>query len=437
MSHLKTTIPAITVVLALAAIPQQIAEGNRLRSELQAARDQPANLAKAVREPRTASRSRAGREQAEPWSPRTASSLLDDLGAPVDYRALAKQVISVSSPRHANQDPWACTILYARLNSLSEEEYAEFLNVMADYPAPEGLKRLTGLMMRMFHPGLAESWQETLERVMERGRGGNSLDSMGFWAREDPDAALAWYREKVASGEILGKGLETKFEKKTFESLVTILAASRPKEALEMFRDRPQELRSPGLADEITRKLTTGLIETGDDTYLRQMFELHDRSRVLQGALKEFVWSRKLGDGVAFVEQFVTDPGERTDYIVQAVCGQEGIGRQGAALDWMRANTPEAEAPELFRRLGAGGDIGHWIENQKPGVARDHAWLGSVDRTIEADAFPAALSRVNNIEDEELRDATRQRVGREWLQHDEAQAIEKLPVEVLRQIQNQ
>lgn len=358
MSTIKSNSVTAATLIALAAIPisQQLAERKSLQAELQTVREQPeAPIATA----RGNGRSRVQSRNATPtrWSPRTAGSLLDELASPPDPRTLAKLFMAVAASHVAEEDPWSLTMVLSRLNSMSEEEYAEFLNAQAEFPAPEHNKSVANLLMRFMHPGLMEPWQEILERVMATGKGGNRMAPMAFWAREDPDAALAWYREKVASGEILGKGLETQFEKDTFAYLVNTLAESQPDRALELFRERPQDLRSSGLADQVTGNLTKAMIKSGDDTHLRRMFEIHDRSRVLQIALKEYGSASKFGEGVAFVERFATDPKQRTDCIVEGILGLGGDTRQDIAMKWLHDNTPEAESREVFRRLEASGKI--------------------------------------------------------------------------------
>lgn len=439
MSHLKTTLPAIALVLALAAIPisQQISERTRLRSELQAARDQAANPTKTARGPRSVSRGLAGNDEVERWSPRTAGSMLDEMATPADPRAVAKELISAIRPFSGGEDHWALTMVFSRLNSMSEEEYDEFLNALADFPAPEHSKKLVMFTIQLTQPGLAESWQEALERVMARGRGDSLLSPMSFWTREDPEAALAWYREKVDSGEIFGKGIDTPFERKVFGALIRTLSESQPERALDLFESRAPERRTEEMGDGLTEVLASAMVKTGDDTHLLQMIELHDTARVLRIALKEHVSAFKFGEGVAFIDRFVTDPGQRADFIVEGVRGQDGVGRKGAALNWLRDNTPEAEAPELFRRLGASGDIGFWLKTEKPGPLRDQGHLGRIEHRMESREFSEAFADAKNIGDQTLRASAQDRVGRAWLQHDEAEATEGLPVEVLRQIQNQ
>ena len=224
MSTFKSTSITAAAVLALAAIPisQQLAEAKRLRSEVEA-------IGAPAGEARTTGTLSALPSKTRSLGEPLTRSLLDELAAPVSHRELVKQLMAAGRLSHMQNDPWAANIAFAQLTKLSEDELAEFFNAFDDYPASAQDKKLTQFVLQVLHPGGLETYQDTLERMMRRaGKDRPFIDVMTIWTRDDPDAAIAWFREKTATGEILGKGLSTKFEMDTFESLVVTLARLFP-----------------------------------------------------------------------------------------------------------------------------------------------------------------------------------------------------------------
>lgn len=268
---------------------------------------------------------------------------------------------------------------------------------------------------------------------------------MKTWSMNEPESALAWYREKRASGE-LDPGLNDELHEHVLTDLLVGLARSSPEQALELYDEVPRkEVDSEG-PRWMAAAFAESMMESGDETRLVRLLELHagkDRTEILQGALGEFARNGQLDAGMALVDQHNQIPQERNDYLESLFRYSLEPNQLKGGLDSVLASTPEAEVPEVMGRM-----IGRvarryntaareWVESQEPGMVRDIGRAAIVDRMIETAQYPKAIAEAENINDASLRAETRRAIGQEWLENDRENAENALSDELIEQLQNQ
>lgn len=436
MSNLKTTTITAAIVLAIAAVPfsQQLAEGGRLKSELKAASGQGAGLESAFRGSKS-ERSKQTRKT-ESAGIRTPASLLASLNSPFDNHALIRALMA--------DDALEESTAWGRIAGMNPEELKRLLDDVQGFPCDGDSKDQLTQMLDSYGPELPP--RDQLERVVAGGRQSSTERPMLKWAASEPEAALKWYREKRASGE-LDPGLDDKLHETVLTSLVRGLATSRPETAFELYRDSPKKEMHEWTPMWLSSELAKHIIETGDKTHLVKMLEIHsgtDRSSVLVGTFGEFARQGKFDEGMALVDEYNTAPEDRTAYL-GCLFGSSGLGLHQirGGLDWVLSATPEDEAPEVIGTIIAGYFSGRrfaadeWLAEQDAGPVRDRGYAALIDSRLDVSQFKEALGNAGQIDDAALRAATRQMIGRKWLEKDRKKAEEGLPADLLEQLQNQ
>lgn len=437
MSHLKTTTITAAVVLAIAAIPfsRQYAEGSRIRSQLnqiedrQSARVEGAGKSTRIRQrpERTTSAGSSGT--------RPAAGLLASLRGPADNRALIRAMMEGESLDE--------NMAWGRIAEMSPDELKRLLDDVRDFPCDSVTKDILTSMIDEYGP--EQPLREHLERMVAGGKRSTMLSPMWKWAASDPDAALKWYREKRASGE-LDPGLDDELHETVLTNLVRGLATSSPDVAFAFYRDMPREEMNGLIPRWLASDFARGMMESGDETYLVKMLDLHsgaDRKSVLMGTFGEYARNGQFDAGLALVDKFNPVPEERNDYIGDLFSFGLHLHQVQGGLDWILTTTPEDEAPEVISRMIAGpltgrsSEADQWLGAQRAGPLRDRGYAGLVQSSLNRRQFEEALGSAEQIDDATLRAASRQLVGRRWLERNRNEAEQGLPSDLLEQLQNQ
>ncbi len=435
MSTLKSTTLTAAAVLAIAAIPfsQQHAEGRRIQSELRSL--EPDRESPAVR---NGPQSLLGGRTARREPARTAQSLLATFERPVNNRALIRSLIT--------GDALDETAALARINEMSPEEITALLEDLRRFPIDDYVKPLS--TVERFAPD--QSPRASLERMVAGSvtsgydRGGSS--PLSGWARSEPDAALAWYREKRASGELYS-GFDDDLPEDLIGDLLVGLAESSPAQAFGMYREVPREEMNGAVPRWMGSAYAKGIMESGDETFLAQMLDFHsgedrrgDRRLVLSGAFGEFARAGRFDEGMALVDRHNQVPEERYDYVEDLFGPLLHLGQLEGGIDWVLASTQNPEVMERMFYAFARRNrtmAQEWVNRQEPGLVRDVAHAAVARRMAYMRNYPEALTNVESINDATRRAEALRAVGQRWLKRDPESAEQELPAELLEQLQNQ
>ncbi len=445
MTTSKTITCTTAAVVAVAAIPffQQRAEGGRIQSELDALAEQrsapeAAPLIGRVNRPNPASEKAVRRTEA-----RTAESLLVSLGRPVEHRAFIRDLMEVTGI----PDPLGADAAWSRVQAMNPEERKELIRAVREFPMHRATK--SGITMRILEYSEMTP-REQVEELIARGTATGGQHYLRDWAASEPDAAMKWFWEKRASGE-LDRGLDNSgvgLYEWLLGDLLGGLARENPAKALDLYRKLPKEEIDENDMRYLAVTIAMGEIERGEQRYYREMLETHsgeDRKAILRGILFSYVGAGLFDEGMAVVDDYVQSPEERFEYI-EGIFENTGLPfwKIAIGLDWVLASTSESEAPAAIRRVvSIVGDLGYsyaleWIERQEPGGVRDHAYAGWVEKNLDStftDDFPRVLPAAEKIEDPALRAEIRQLIRQKWNEQDKAKASQYLPADVLEQLE--
>ena len=440
MGTTKTITATAAAVLVLFTFPlaKQRAEGNRMRSELDAiasapaASDrQPAKRVTALSSPPRVARGGLGEA-------RTAQSLLATLNRLPNNRTLIRNLIT--------GDPLDKTTALARINAMSPGEVSALLDDTRSFPIGDYLKPLNTI--DKFAPD--QSPRARLERmvagVVTSGYDKGGSSALLEWARSEPDAALAWYREKKASGDLF-PGLNDDLYEELIGDLLYGLSESSPAQAFELYREVPRDEMNGSVPGNMASSIAKEIMESGDETLLVKMLDFHsgedqreDRKRILSGAFGTFAKAGRFDEGMALVDRHNPVPEERNDYLVYLFTSALRLDRLEGGIDWVLASIPEPDAVEKTLEAFAIRDRWaalEWVNRQEPGLVRDVAHAAVARRMGINRNYQEALTNVENISDATLRAETLRSVGQRWLERDRESAEQGLPAELLQQLQNQ
>ena len=440
MSNLKTTTVTVAVVVALAAIPfsQQHAEANRIQTKLQTITSQPsASQQSAARKMRT----RFDRNQK--IKGRSAGSLLASLDGPVDNRAFIRNMmVTAGTP-----DPLAQAAVASRIQQMSLDERKNLIRALKNYPMDKATKN--GLATKILDLAPEISPREKMEELILWGRS-MSHEYMNGWAASDPDAAMQWFWEKRATGELdrglgpLGRNLY----ESTLNDLLRGVASKSPAKALDLYGRLPQEETNPRSLGKLAGVIARLEIQRGDPRHSKEMLDTHSgsqRKAILEGVLGAHASEGLFDEGMAIVDGYIQSPSEREEYLKSIFKTGLPFWKLGSGLDWLVTSTPENEAPAVMRAIIQTATFNsrqktlEWVESKGPGAVRDHAYAGWIEQLLDstfADDFPRVLPAADMIEDPVLRTEIRQLIETKWNEQDKEKASEYIPTDVLKKLEN-
>ncbi len=371
MSTLKSTSITAAAVFAFAVIPisQQLAEGSRIRAELREAADPQGSTALAPSKSKR--RGGTGRTGTGMMHSRTARGILASFNAPADSRAIFRALLE--------GEPLESTIAQSRIAMMSADELELLLVDLQDFSCESSSK--DSLASKIQRHGLNLHPRLRVEHMVATGRA-SAKSPMRDWAASEPEAALNWYREKRASGE-LDPGLKDELHRQVISNLVCGMATTSPEMALDFYREMPREEMGSSIVKQLARALTENLMKTGDETPLSKMLEYHgqeDRRKALEGSFAKFAAEGKYDAGLALVDKYNPDPEGRLHYLAEMF--QDVISFQAKEiLDWLGTTVTETEGPEIVGRVIAGSEgrrleANEWLARQSPGAIRDHGYAG-------------------------------------------------------------
>lgn len=437
MSTFKSTSITAAAVLALFAIPisQQLAEGSRIRAEMRAAADSQGTETSSSSSSKSMGRGGTGRTGTGMIPSRTAGGILASLDGPADNHAMIRALLEGESLEN--------TMVRSRITMMSPDEFKQLLDDLQSFPCADGSKDLLASSIQRYGPELHP--RDRLERIVATGRSSATDRPMKDWAKSEPEAALTWYRERRASGE-LDPGLNDELHRTIITSLVRGMATSSPEAAFNFYREMPREEMSSSIVRWLASDFATSVMETGDETLFLKMLEYHGKEgqkEVLVGTFGEFAKNGQYDAGLALVDKYNPDPAQRTDYIGRMFSDGLNHSQLQDGLDWLGQAMTAAETPEVVGRVIAGyfsgrrSEASEWLDRQSPGALRDHGYAGLVESRLDVRQFEEALSNAEQIDDAALRAASQQMIGQQWLKHDREKAEQGLPTELLERLRSQ
>jgi len=226
-------------------------------------------------------------------------------------------------------------------------------------------------------PGLA------IKTVIHGGGSGSKLAKMmSDWLERDPSAAESWFREKLRTGELVGKGAAKSPETFLAEELVGFLAATNGESAIYLI----EEVNGPGRSDVVIRLLPL-LIQKGEAFWPR----VHELMNSLQGrsmrriALNQIVENfpdrnrvRPFLDGLNLT---ATESGSALANAASHGANNQPDSIKGR-MEWLINEVRAEEQQEAIQQAALSISFSHpdeienWTATLEPGKGRDAALDG-------------------------------------------------------------
>jgi urease gamma subunit len=444
MSSPKSAIVAGAAVVALTAIPlfKGASEAKQLREQI-GELDERRTTAATTIERLEAEAAIAKDAAAAAGSTRTVRDLIEHSEKKVDVDEMMDSIMEVMM----SQDMVAMLKIFLPLANLDRDEYNRLLEELEAHKGNAQTKMMVIQMMSMFAP--TDNPSEAIERLVKLGVEPYSYSNLlGQWAADSPDAALAWYRTKLAEGALDGKGINSRPERYLLSQLISGVAKNSPGRGVDLLiaEVTPADNHAHNAVHQLARSLGESMTEGGSDRELRRLLEWdadgNFQQAIVQSAMGGALRDAEFGEVTRFAETYHEDPSNQQAAVINHISSQHDQPFSERA-DQLVGYLPSDRAPDAIRNMASNnyfsennsGEIQTWVEEQPGGPIRDAGYRGLVDHQLNRGEFENALELGSQIADPEQRDEALIDLGDRWLDSDEGAAREALPPDIIERIE--
>lgn len=433
MSTAKSSAITVAAVIAIGLIPILQLEGKatRLQSEITTleSRTAPAPLAAAAPSRRAPSTNVTNR--------RTFRDLLENTKRPIEADTFLTDLMKVVR----EQDMAGMIRVLTPVANMDPAHHAQLMKDIEAHPGSAEAKTVALQMLGSIAP--ETDYRQSLESLIRQ-----SLKSVAWsdvarrWAESDPDAALAWFREMDAKGELLGKGVDSQTAPFLLSELAAGMAGKRPEQALEIAAAMtPEERGTSRISAKLIPALTTAYLETGDSRLLDQLIatEQQDgpKERLINAASELIAADRDLAAARAFLARFVPENDSETlDARMLSFLSKAERLPFATRADWIVGHLEPQPAAEKIRlilgeQMELGQDPADWIRAQPSGIVKDQSLATRSTWLAFTKGHQSGLEEANQIGDAALKDKTRRDIAASWLREFPDAARRELPADLL------
>ena len=404
MSTAKSAGVAAAIVIALGSIPVAIQHGqaNQLRAEFETLEEQITSRASTRAEPGgTVATPTVGKIDSTP-----VRAFLKGLERPRSADELITQLTNAMMSR----DQGAMVRVMIPLSELSPDESRNLLDGVKASEKGEEMKAIALQMLSMVGSHSEESLAESLDRQLKDGvLPLNIAASVRQWAKDDPDAAIAWFNERRGSVEFLGTAVNDSPQQQLFAGLVAGLAKVDPQRARALLAETDIEGREiatreliVSLATEDAQGRTTAL------EVARGIESQNERAIAVQSVTSSLAFRGQMDEAIEFARGAeLDDRGLAQAIAAAASTGGQNPARSIAELTtWALENVPENAQSQLASELVwrnhhsvTERELTTWIDSLPQGEVRDAGLEAQSQVFTRADRIEDALARAGEISD--------------------------------------
>ena len=409
MSTLKSATLTGAAVLAVASVPfmLQSSDASKLRAEFASLSEQRVTMSERLVLAKNAREARAESAPVADPQARTIGDLLAAAEAPINLDELMRSMMEVL----ASRDMVGIIRVFLPIAHLDKEEYEKLMAELQDYQGNAQMKGMAMEMLGSFAPTVSP--KESLERMMALDLQPHAYSNLlSQWAKDDPDAAFAWYMEKRESGALVGKGVLNTPETVLLGELARGLAAKDPARALDLFQRFDDGESRNQMINRLAEALSRAMKKSGDpaafERYLAMVGEGGERTQSITIAVRSQAEGGNLEQGQIFIEEYLEDPRERGQVVVNMLANERNMPLEERGK-WLRDHiAPEHLAESvghLVQRLTLEGQSGvdDWLETQPAGAAPDAGYRARALSLTNRDSIDQARAAALRIEDPALR----------------------------------
>jgi len=305
---------------------------------------------------------------------------------------------------------------------LSQADQAKIEALITEVEACQKFPNVKGAGLQMLLQISGESQNNpgrAMERTIASGLISQNLEGqMAQWLAQDEEAALAWFREKTAKGELVGNGLRDSPEAFIAKAIVRTLAKSDPEAALALVEEV-----DPLNRGEVIATLAPILTREGKGSWpqvrslISSIKDLDERMQTTGGVVRNL--SVKDREQVRLFLNGLNQSSMEKSHALAMAATVNIIDRPEPVSERMAWLVNSAPSPELhaavkraihplYRREAA--EVTAWLDSLDHGPVRDAALDGFTYALREKRHFEKALRRAQSITDPGLREETTQRL---------------------------
>ena len=401
MSTAKTAGLAAAAIILLGSIPIAIQHGQakQLKTEI-------ADLEKRADAAPTGtglpSIGTVGSGSADPTPVRT---FLEGLEKPLGADELITQLATVMMGRDQSQ----MIRIMLPLAGLTPEEYRRLFDEVKASDKSEEMKSMAIQMLSMVGPDNSEGHAEALDRQLSDGVSSlNLAATLAEWAKEDPDAAIAWFNGRKGSPEFLGTAVDDSPQSRLFGGLVAGLARVDPERAQAMLAEASGQSRVIA-AREAVVSLSLGGAEGRAKAIeiVRGIESQNERAISVQSAVSGMAFRGMMAEAVEFANAAGLDDNRLARSIVAAAItrGENPAKTFEQQATWALENAPEDVRDELVGELVSRNrhaeeeQVTAWVDSLPEGAERDAGLEAQSQVLTQYDRIDEALQRAEMISD--------------------------------------
>lgn len=429
MSTAKSSAITVAAVIAIGLIPILQLEGKatRLQSEITTLESRPTLAALAPRRAPATTVSNRG----------TFRDLLENTKRPVEAETFLSDLMKVVR----EQDMAGMIRVLTPVANLDPARHAQLMKDIEAHPGSAEAKAVALQMLGSVAP--ETDCRQSLESLIRQDlKSGAWSDVARRWAASDPDAALAWFREMDAKGELLGKGVDSQTAPFLLSELAVGMAGKRPQQAVEIATAMtPEERSNSRISGKLIPALTAAYLKTGDSRLLDQLIatEQQDgpKERLINAASELIAADRDLAAARAFLARFVPENDSETlDARMLSLLSKAERLPFATRADWIIGHLEPQPAAEKIRlilgeQMELGQDPADWIRAQPSGIVKDQSLATRSTWLAFTKGHQSGLEEANQIGDAALKDKTRRDIAASWLKEFPDAARRELPADLL------
>ena len=436
MSTVKTVSATAAALVALAAIPFAIQSKQTAALEDELAKLQSRSAALAASDPQPNAQ-QAGSIAERSGAKRVTVGDLMKSGGPVDAEALFAAVVDAIT----TQDMIGMVRAFIQIAELNAEEYQQ---LMADVQAVEGNQGIKMMVRQMLTRFAVEGTQaQEMDRLMADGDASSASKMIKSWAEQDPDAAIAWFREKRASQELLGTAVNDHTEQGMFALMLAGIVRNDPAKAMQLYTEFHQD---PDIdwtrpARELAKGLAPLLAEGRGRAEFQQLLASIEDAQLRSSLVGQAALAASPGGDYAtaarFIKTNIEDPAERDQFLITQLTTQPlSIDEQ---IEAARTHLPDSLGAAVEQIAIHWSQVGNrklqaWLEAQPPGEVRDTACVATAKYATLESRFEEALEHTKQIGDPEKKKEVMGILARRWFERDEAAARAALPAAMIEEL---